>query len=345
MSELENIILPHLNTHGVSSAGWHSVYCEYCGDGARTQGPRGGWLFNDNICFYHCFNAGCDGNLDYQRENPFSADMWDICKSFNIPVNEILELSKNYKLDNVGKFKDDVKKLVKPIKYIDLPKCFTKLSDIGMGEDKTADEARVFLRDYHIKPEAYPFYVVKTSVKPSSVADTRTIASFQKRLIIPFFKNNKIIYYTARALFNQTKKYITGSGFSKRNIIYGFDNLFQNSDAPLFVTEGFFDAFHLNGVGCEGNDITEQQIDILKSSKRDKIIVPDFNGDSNKLAEIAIAEGWGVSIPSYHDECKDVVESIQQNGKLSTVYDIMTNIHYGETANIHLRIANNFKRG
>jgi hypothetical protein len=80
MSELENIILPHLATHGVSSSGWHSVYCEHCGDGGRTQGPRGGWLFNDNISFYHCFNAGCDGNVDYQRESPFSSDMWIFVK-------------------------------------------------------------------------------------------------------------------------------------------------------------------------------------------------------------------------------------------------------------------------
>jgi hypothetical protein len=266
----------------------------------------------------------------------------DICKSFDIPVGDILELSKNYKLDNVGEFKNSVKKLVKPIKYIELPKCFTPLADIQDGGDKTADAARAFLSDYQIKPDAHPFYVVKTSEKPSSAHETGIIASFQKRLIIPYYKNGKVVYYTARGLFNQSKKYISGSGLSKRNVIYGFDTLFKNSDSPLFVTEGFFDALHLNGVAVDGNDITSQQIDILNSSKREKVLVPDFNGDSNTLADMAIELGWGVSIPEYNTKCKDVVESIQRNGKLVTVYDIVNNIHYGSKAEILLNIANNF---
>ena len=64
-TNIEDVVRGHVAFTGrVSSKGWSSTYCEVCGDGKRTQGPRGGWLFVDEIAFYNCFNCGVEGNFD-----------------------------------------------------------------------------------------------------------------------------------------------------------------------------------------------------------------------------------------------------------------------------------------
>ena len=69
METIEDIVRSYVPfSHGVSSKGWHSVYCEVCGDGNHSKGPRGGWLFSDEACFYSCFNCGIKTNYDPNRD-------------------------------------------------------------------------------------------------------------------------------------------------------------------------------------------------------------------------------------------------------------------------------------
>ena len=71
---VEDLARKYVNfRHGISN-GWNMTYCEVCGDGSRTKGPRGGWLFTDGgeTCFYHCFNCGNKENFSTKREHAFS---------------------------------------------------------------------------------------------------------------------------------------------------------------------------------------------------------------------------------------------------------------------------------
>ena len=99
-TNIEDIVRKYVNfRHGVSGAGWNTVYCEVCGDGSRTKGPRGGWIFSDagQTAFYHCFNCGCNENASTNRDIVFSSGMRDVLDKFGIPSTDYnaLLLQKN----------------------------------------------------------------------------------------------------------------------------------------------------------------------------------------------------------------------------------------------------------
>ena len=89
-TNIEDVVRDHVAFTGkVSSKGWNSTYCGVCGDGSRTQGPRGGWLFVDDMVFYNCFNCSCEGNFDPHREFPFSKKMYKIFSSFDLLAGRV----------------------------------------------------------------------------------------------------------------------------------------------------------------------------------------------------------------------------------------------------------------
>lgn len=333
-NSIEDIVKPNITIHGISNHGWNTVYCEHCGDGSRTKGPRGGWLFKGDLAMYHCFNCGVDANFDHTREQPYSKEMWDVLNSFNIPMSDVKKLISEYKLKNNFEVKK-TKKVVQKIKTLDVPDYFYPL-DTASKKNTIAKSAREFLKERKIDYRDYPFYLSSGKTK-MSVRHEAISKSLMNRLIIPFFKNGKMVYYQARALSNQKKKYINAD--TKRSaIIYGFDKIYSDIDNYLFVTEGFFDAYHLNGVSVQENKLSSPQIELLSQSPRTKVIVPDFNGDSYTLAEQAIELGWGVAFPNFSKKYKDTTEAIQAIGKLATLQDIVNCVYFGYEAEANLMI-------
>lgn len=90
------------------------------------------------------------------------------------------------------------------------------------------------------------------------------------------------------------------------------------------------------GVSVLGNEVSSQQLDLLQKSKRRKVLVPDFGGDSNKLIEQFVENGWEISVPEFSKSCKDVSESVIKYGKLFTAYDISQNIKPSRIAGLFL---------
>lgn len=331
---IEDIVRDNITVHGTSSHGWNTVYCEVCGDGSRTKGPRGGWLFNGDMAVYHCFNCSVDANFDHTREQPYSKNMWDVLQAFNIPMGDVKKLISEYQLKNNFTTKK-TKKVTESVKTLEVPDYFYPLNT-AKPKNKIAKEAREFLKNINIDYNDYNFYLSNGKSK-MGVRHEAISKSLMNRLIIPFYKNGEMVYYQARGLKGQKKKYINAD-VKRSGIIYGFDRLYQNINDYLFVTEGFFDAYHLNGVSVQENKLSSAQIDLLKKSPRTKVIVPDFNGDNYTLAEQAIELEWGVAFPNFSDKYKDTTEAIQNIGKLSTLQDIMDNIYFGYDAKTHLMI-------
>lgn len=327
--------------HGVASQGWNVTYCEYCGDGSRTKGPRGGWMFSDGgeTAFYHCFNCGCNESFSTQREYPFSKNMPKVFDSFGIPskdVNAIVLKSKN----NGKKQKNSISATMQSVvhKVIEIPDHFSFLKDCS---DDGAKLAKSFLKkNYGLTTKHYSFMYgsgVTSSTDIKTKAEAKSLAG---RLIIPYFKSGGMIYYQARDVTGASKlKYISPE-IPKSSILFNIDMLYVNTDAPLYVTEGALDAIHLNGIAVLGNEISSKQRDMLKSSRRRKILVPDFNGDSAKLCEQFIENGWEVSFPEYRTSCKDVSESVIKYGKLYTANDIVTNIKSNAEAKMLITFMN-----
>lgn len=332
---IEDIVRANVSfSHGAARNGWNRVYCAVCGDGSRTKGPRGGWLFQDEMCFYHCFNCGVDGNFDPNRDIAYSKDMSKIFNSFNIPRDQISSIVFKKKVAKTGPAAKPKREKI-AIKPIEIPNHFYKLNEADT-DDLIAIKAREYLQNRHIDPSSYPFYLSTGVSHTDDPADISLAKSLRNRLIIPSMRNNKMVYYIARSLDPNSKLKYLNASVPKTNIIYGFDKLYTNIKIPLFVQEGFFDAYHLDGVAVLQNKMTKDQIDILEKSPRMKVVVPDRHGDSKKLAEQALDLGWGLAIPDI-GACKDTNEAIIKYGKLYVIDSIMKNIKTGRAAEMHLK--------
>jgi DNA primase len=140
---------------------------------------------------------------------------------------------------------------------------------------------------------------------------------------MPIYKNNNLIYYIGRALYDAEKKYETPA-VAKERILFGYDKLFDYEDkSPLFVIEGWFDAFAIGGVAILGNVITDAQRQWLDRSPREKIYIPDRFGDGRRAAEQALDFGWSISTPDIGSDSKDMDEAVLKYGKIYVIKTIL----------------------
>lgn len=328
--------------HGSSREGWNPVFCEVCGDGSRRKGPRGGWLFSDGgrSAFYHCFNCGCKESASLDREYPFSKGMRNVFDKFGIPASEynqfIIKTLKNKK-DSKPNDKEN-KKLIIKHQEIELPEYFIPLLDL---EPEKRKEVRKFLKEkYRLSINDYSFYYCDGMTNVKNKKELNVAKLYKDRLIIPFFKRGKCIYYQARDITGKNNRKYISADVPKNNIFFNIDEIYRITDSPLYVVEGPMDAIHLGGVATLGNELSKPQIEMLKYTNRQKILVPDFGGDSAKLCEQFIENGWYVSFPEYRKEVKDVSESIIKYGKILTLYDIRKNIKNSDEAYLLYKFMN-----
>lgn len=335
MDTIEDIVKDHIPfTHGSSSKGWQSVYCEVCGDGRKVQGPRGGWLFDGEACFYNCFNCGIEGNFDPNREIPFSKDMWKIFTSFNIPpkdFNAIVEAKSDKDKAPVVK-----RKVIIP-KIDTLPDYFYSINEAS-DDDDLAFAAKKFLWDhYRIDYRNHNFFLSTGKTKSTDNKDKYLCRVLRPRIIIPAFHNDRMIYWQARTFIGEhPKKYISCDVDNGGNALYGMDYLFKDINKPLYITEGYFDSVHVNGVAAIRSKLSSGRVELLQKSPRHKVVIPDMNHDGMVLADQAIELGWGISLPKILPK-SDICEAIRKFGKLYVIKSIVENTYYGLEAELKLK--------
>ncbi len=317
-----------------SSKGWYGINCRVCNDHGR-KGTRGGFRFDDGFG-YNCFN--CGHTAGYKNGQPFTPDeaVKTVFTAFGIPDdvwNELVMDSLRNRNSDTGQFHQKiVKQSVMEPKVIEFPPFFRKLAD--MPEDSPIRQlAELHLReDRGIDPNAYPFMLaVRDKEQPHSI-------NWYKRLIIPIFdRNNRPIFYQGRDLTDSDASKYKSAATDRDCVLYGMDQIYTHTNKPLFVVEGFFDAFHLDGVAVMGRQLTDQMIHHLSNSVREKIIIPDRTGNGEELAIAGLRQGWKVSTPDF-GECKDVDEAIKKYGKLYVMKTITDNIHSGFAAELNVRM-------
>lgn len=332
-TNIEDVVRSHVEfIHGASASGWQKTYCAVCGDGSRTKGPRGNWLFNGEMMFYNCYNCGIDGTFDPNREYPFSKRMWAIFKSYDIPLRDVYGLIKHEK----GKEAKIVKP--QPLKFetIELPDHFYRLVD-GDESDPVVQRALTHLIEKRrIDPYSSTFFLSTGATNSSSPKNQSLARAYYNRLIIPAYVEDNLIGYEGMALGSQGTKYLREG----HNLIHGYNNIYsQPANVPLFVFEGYWDAYHFNGVAVLTNKLTNKQIELLDRSPRSKVIIPDRMNTHHALAETALELDWGVSLPSIRPY-KDVSEAIEHMGTLYVQKSAMENIKYGNIAKISMKLYN-----
>lgn len=317
-----------------SSKGWFGVMCRVCNDHGK-KGTRGGFHFQDGIG-YNCFNCGhTAGYTNGQHASP-DDNLKTVFTAYGIPDshwNELVMESLQNRNSDTGQFHAKIVKqsVVEP-KVLQQPPYFVELS--SLAEDAPIRQlAELHLKeDRAIDPSSYPFLVAQRDEdNPHSVG-------WLKRLIIPIYdRGGRLIFYQGRDLIGTADNKYKSPSVDRDCVLYGMDQIYTHTNAPLFVVEGFFDAFHLNGVAILGRQLTDPMIHHLSNSVREKIIIPDRTGNGEELALAGLKQGWKVSTPDFGN-CKDVTEAVVKYGKLYVMKAITDNIHSGFSAELNVRM-------
>lgn len=314
---MQELITQYINVSNPSATGWYSVKCQCCND----YKVRGGFNIRDDSVVYHCFN--CNTKASYFNNGVVSDGMREVLQAFNVPLDEIQRIS----LKNLGKTSSIIERKVvdtNPIFEIALPKTFYKL--ILDGSDPWSNVAIDYLEHDRGITDYKMFYL-------SHGNTTEVEKKWYGRLIIPFYRDNKLIFYQGRSLNESTRRYINSTVSNDAVILYNYKELTRNVDDPLFITEGFFDAYHLNGIAINGNELSPKKINVINQSRRRKIYIPDRYGNGKQAAFNAIEAGWDVSIPDIGD-CKDINQAVVRFGFLYVYKSLMDNIKSGFNARV-----------
>lgn len=316
----QNIYLPPVP----NTKGWYP--CVHIGGCDRGhKGPRAAFnFFNNSGVAFHCFNCSLSTVYDPEIHKTIPKKMKQILSDFGISEQEWEQIEFNNLGKNVKKQTGNNEnfKSIEP-DGLNFPEPFYYLSNAS-EKDKWALIAKAYLQERNISPNEYPFMLCSTK------ANDHLYKKWKGRLIIPIFKDNKLIFWQGRSLGERLKKYESPS-VPKEKVIFGFDKLFNNLDKPLYVVEGWFDAYPINGVAILGNDFTPEQIKWLNKSPRKKVYIPDHERNGKQNAFRALENGWSVSLPDIGNE-KDISSSVKKYGKLYVLSEINKKIYEGSTA-------------
>ncbi len=320
---LEQIIRNHIHLGRPNPQGWCPVLCKVCNDHGR-KGPRAAFKFDGDVVAYHCFNCGHSTVYDPDIHRSMPRKMLEMLAAFGIPDSDWNVVI----FQNLGRTRSggdpQSYKSIEP-NEIELPDSFYRLTD-DAADDVAQYAIEYLTQERGIDWQAHPFFLSNPTNK-----------KWFGRLIIPVYKNNKLVYFQGRDLTGLHKQKYLSPAIDRDNVLYGYENLHTDLDEPLYVTEGWFDAFLLNGVAVFGNKLSDAQIKWLNLSKRQKVIIPDRYGDGYRLAEHAINCGWSVSTPDAPG-CKDVSDVVKKYGMLYTLKTIHDNTADGFMASAKVAV-------
>ena len=236
---LEQVVRQHITLPArANSQGWYSVLCKVCNDHGR-KGKRAGFRFDDGTVGYNCFNCGHTALFNPQDHQTLSRDMVTVLEAFGIKKDDWQPALFSAAANKNSFSAKTVKKENYEPATVEMPPYITPLVENGDEFDQFAIEYLRKERDIDWK--LYPFYIGRKSTHPGS-------QRWYGRLVIPFYKDGSLIFYQGRDLTGlRTKKYLSPD-IPRENVIYGYEHLFRDTQEPIYIVEGWFDAWHLESV-------------------------------------------------------------------------------------------------
>lgn len=147
---------------------------------------------------------------------------------------------------------------------------------------------------------------------------------FKNRVIIPFFRRDNLIYWQARSIDPSEKKRYDNAPVGRDAIIFNFDKLNDYNPAPLFVTEGVFDAMMVDGIAVLGSKLSDAKKVLLHGTSRRLVFVIDKDSNGKHFAEEVLKEGWEIAFVP--DGAEDLNESVRRFGTIYTLASLMKSI-------------------
>ena len=300
--------LPAKRKH--TPSGWISFNAPCCDD----KRMRGGFIQNaGDAVSYHCFNCGFKAS--WQPGRTISAKMNKLMRDLNMPDDIISQLRLEALRLNQNE-NAQIRQVVPTFEERALPmdaKSFEEWSTwIELqGWENTDQElinAMCYIRNNRgLDPYAYPYYWTNK-------------IGFKNRIIIPFYKDGKIVGYTARATNDAKPKFISEQ---QPGYVFNLDQQNPHDRKFVIVCEGPFDALSINGCALLGAEIKDSQNWLLKQLNKEIILVPDRDHEGPRTVEQAIEYGWSVSMPDWPDDVKDVNDAMRKLGRLATLFMIL----------------------
>lgn len=328
---LETIIRQHIPLgHTPNARGFFPVLCRVCNDHGR-KGKRAGFTFDDRNVGYNCFNCGHGATFDYNHDNTkLNRSMTEVLTAFGMTENDWLPALRGF--DENEQTEHTRKTLSLAPNIVQLPDHFQRLTEHLSNE--YTNQAIDYLHSRSIDFTAYPFYLADwlDKYKPTSEEN-----KWYGRLIIPYFGESGIIAWQGRDLTDTKQRKYLNDDSGRSNIIINWNNMTLTPNQPLYVVEGFFDAYHINGVGVMSNKMSIEQIAILNKCAREKVVIPDKYGSGKQLAKQALKQGWSISTPDI-GSCKDINEAIVKYGTLYVLNSIREHTYQGDMAEIMLEM-------
>ena len=309
--------LPAKKKH--TPSGWISFNAPCCDD----KRQRGGFIINGgDAVSYHCFNCGFKAS--WQPGRTISQKMSKLMRDLNMPDDIISQLRLEALRLNENSTAT-VRQVIPTFEVRALP-----LESKPINE-WLADipEKLIPILEYIAQRKMYlDYYDFHWTPK----------VGFSNRLIIPFYKDEIIVGYTARAVNDAKPKYISEQ---QPGYVFNLDAQ-KNNREIVIVCEGPFDAISIDGCAILGAEIKDSQNWLLKQLGKEIVLVPDRDHEGLRTVEQAIEFGWSVSMPDWPDGVKDVNDAVIKLGRLATLY-LITSSKESNNLKIQLRAKKWFK--
>ena len=289
----------------VSANGWISFQCRACRD---TRWPGRGKFYVTPTGGFRaaCFNAGCDYQVRPTGWEPghglggrprrwfeiFGGNVVDI------PVKYLMRSSAefNRNMDIVGETKQE---FVWDFPKIADPPGIELLRD---ARGRNAEAVRKYVRGRG------EFFMEEF--------DFCWMPKHPRHVIIPFFHYGKLVGWTGRAIDDdEPDRHIKCTPWPTHYML-NQDKVNDQRNRRLIVVEGSFDAIALRCLCPFGSKLTQEQINLLKNTGKDVVLLPDFQKTEwESFYNTAVENDFYLSTPWNVDgdtTIKDVGASVKE---------------------------------
>ena len=315
-----DILMTHLpHKRKTTPSGWISFNAPCCvhnGTSADTR-QRGGIINNESDgTSYHCFNCGYKASWKPGRRITYK--MKRLMQWLNVPDDTITKIS--FAVLDTEELKLQQELTLPKFVTKELPegaKPLQEWADYCALEPGGVDEGLYIFFEY-LKTRQLYFDDYNFHWSP--------LPGYKDRLIVPFYHKKEIVGYTARKVKDGNPKYISDQ---QPGYVFNLDNQ-QYGRIYTVVVEGPFDAIAVEGVALLGNEIKEQQALAINALNTKVIVVPDRDDAGKNMIRQALDLKWGVSMPNWDHNIKDVNEAVQKHGKIFALHSIIASAEFNE---------------
>lgn len=265
----------------------YNFRCPICGDSQRNKNKARGYFYVvKNNTNFKCHNCGAS-------------------LSFNNFIKKVdVELYKQYTLEKFkegfsGKgFTADSPTIISEIVESSKPRFVKDPIKSSLPKASEVRRAKEYLEMRNIDPTKF-YYAERFKEFTNSVKQTFDDVKYDEdRIIIPLYKDKRLIGFQGRSIDYSPTKYITVMLNENEPKIYGLDNI--NKESNVYITEGPFDSTFIdNSIAMCGADVDvnewniENPVYVYDNEPRNKEIVNRISKVIDKGYKVVI---WPTSI-------------------------------------------------